>query len=255
MARRTAVRHALKVVPWPSPVLLDSCHPSGRGRRVKAREATACGLALTRRTRPRQSSSEEDARRLHPLRPEAGMSDVALPEKRKVGSSTLPLTTNWGLVFSALTSVNAAQPLPCRSPSSDYGCPCVTVVGRSLSHADRTTRLPASGPRHLRSELAVALVSLADTHPSVFKPGICRVGTDRASVMSCRWSLLPAVDRCCRCRPPRRGGLSVREQAVRMVPESRFHLPYSACPPKSVKVGHAWVVALRLRFTSEDAQL
>jgi hypothetical protein len=41
-------------------VLLDSCHPSGRGRRVKAREATACGLALTRRTRPRQSSSEED---------------------------------------------------------------------------------------------------------------------------------------------------------------------------------------------------
>jgi hypothetical protein len=90
MARRTAVRHALKVVPWPSPVLLNSCDPSGRGGRVKAREATACGLALTRRTRPRQSSSEEDARRLRSLQPEAGMSDVALPEKRKVGGSTRP---------------------------------------------------------------------------------------------------------------------------------------------------------------------
>src|SRR5205807_9222978 len=43
------------------PVLLDSCRPSGRGCRVKAREATACGLALTRRTRPRQSSSERAA--------------------------------------------------------------------------------------------------------------------------------------------------------------------------------------------------
>ena len=43
-----------------SPILLDRCHPSGRGCRVKAREATACGLALTRRPRPRQSSSEED---------------------------------------------------------------------------------------------------------------------------------------------------------------------------------------------------
>jgi hypothetical protein len=60
MARRTAVRPALIAAPSSFPVLLDSCHPSGRGRRVKAREATACGLALTRRTRPRQSSSEED---------------------------------------------------------------------------------------------------------------------------------------------------------------------------------------------------
>ena len=45
MARRTAVRPALKAASWSSPVLLDSCCPSGRGRRVKAREATACGLA------------------------------------------------------------------------------------------------------------------------------------------------------------------------------------------------------------------
>jgi hypothetical protein len=40
MARRTAVRPALIVAPWSSPVLLDSRHPSGRGRRVKARGAT-----------------------------------------------------------------------------------------------------------------------------------------------------------------------------------------------------------------------
>ena len=60
MARRIVVRPAPMAASWSFPVLLDSCHPSGRGRRVKAREATACGLALTRRTRPRQSSSEED---------------------------------------------------------------------------------------------------------------------------------------------------------------------------------------------------
>jgi hypothetical protein len=59
MARRTAVGLRCRRV-LVLPVLLDSCHPSGRGRCVKAREATACGLALTQRTRPRQSSSEED---------------------------------------------------------------------------------------------------------------------------------------------------------------------------------------------------
>src|SRR5947207_527858 len=46
MARRTAVRPAPLTAPWSSPVFLDSCRPSGRGRRVKAREATACGLAF-----------------------------------------------------------------------------------------------------------------------------------------------------------------------------------------------------------------
>jgi len=34
------------------PRSLDSCRSLGRGRRVKARQATACGLALTRRTGP-----------------------------------------------------------------------------------------------------------------------------------------------------------------------------------------------------------
>jgi len=70
MARRIVVRPALMAASWSSPILLDSCRPSGRGRRVKAREATACGLALTRRPRPRQSSSEEDgAVRRAPLAP------------------------------------------------------------------------------------------------------------------------------------------------------------------------------------------
>jgi len=59
MARQTEFQSAL-MAPWSSPVLLDSCRLSGRGRCVKAREATACGLALTQRTRPRQSGSEED---------------------------------------------------------------------------------------------------------------------------------------------------------------------------------------------------
>ena len=54
MARRTMVPPALMAVSWSFPVLLDSCRLSGRGRRVKAREATACGSALTRRTRPTQ---------------------------------------------------------------------------------------------------------------------------------------------------------------------------------------------------------
>jgi len=138
MARRTAVRPALMAVSWSSPVLLDSCRPSGHGRRVKAREATACGLALTRRTRPRQSSGEEDARRLHSLWPEAEMADDTLPEKRKVDSSILSLTTGFRLVSSALTRANTDWTLSCPQPSSNHDCPCVTVVGCSLSHADRT---------------------------------------------------------------------------------------------------------------------
>jgi hypothetical protein len=42
-------------------------------------------------------------------------------------------------------------------PPSDHDCPCVTVVGRSLSHADRTPCLRALGSRHLRPELAAPL--------------------------------------------------------------------------------------------------
>jgi hypothetical protein len=62
------------------------------------------------------------------------MPDVALPEKRKVGGSTPPLTTRCELVSSALTSANAYSVLWCPQASSDHDCPCVTVVGRSLLH-------------------------------------------------------------------------------------------------------------------------
>jgi hypothetical protein len=37
-------------------------------------------------------------------------------------------------------------------PPSDHDCPCVTVVGRSLSHADRTPCLRAPGSRPLRPD-------------------------------------------------------------------------------------------------------
>jgi hypothetical protein len=94
---------------------------------------------------------------------------LLLPEKRKVGSSTLPLTTSFGLVSSALTSANAEWSLSRLSPSNDHECPCVTVVGHSLSHADRTPCLRALGSPPLRPELAVALV--LTRRPSVFQAG------------------------------------------------------------------------------------
>jgi hypothetical protein len=83
--------------------------------------------------------------------------DITVPEKRKAGGSIPPLTTSFGLVLSTLTSANADLALSCPQPSSDHDRPCVTVVGRSLSHVDRTSRLRASGLRPLRPELAVAL--------------------------------------------------------------------------------------------------
>src|SRR5271165_4530341 len=60
------------------------------------------------------------------------------PEKRKVDSSILSLTTTYGRVRSALTSANAYLALSCPQPSDDRSCPCVTVVRHPLSHADRT---------------------------------------------------------------------------------------------------------------------
>jgi hypothetical protein len=65
------------------------------------------------------------------------------PEKRKVGSSTLPLTTSSGRVSSALTSVNADRAFRCLSLPSDHDYLCMPVVGRSVSHADRTSCLGA----------------------------------------------------------------------------------------------------------------
>ena len=82
---------------------------------------------------------------------------VCQPEKRKVDSSILSLTTSFGQGSSALISANADPALSYPQPSSDHDCPCVTVVGRSLSHADRTSRLRAPGSRPLWPELAALL--------------------------------------------------------------------------------------------------
>jgi hypothetical protein len=59
-------------------------------------------------------------------------------EKRKVGSSILPLITTHPVVLAVLTSANAYSAPSCRYQLSDHGCPCVTGVCRPLSHADRT---------------------------------------------------------------------------------------------------------------------
>ena len=64
------------------------------------------------------------------------------PSSQQAGSSSTPpcrasgSTTTGATSSSALTSVNADPVLLCSQPPSDHGCPCVTVVGRSLSHAD-----------------------------------------------------------------------------------------------------------------------
>jgi hypothetical protein len=59
-------------------------------------------------------------------------------EKLKVGSSILPLITTHPVVLAVLTSANAYSAPSCRYQLSDHGCPCVTGVCRTLSHADRT---------------------------------------------------------------------------------------------------------------------
>jgi len=62
-----------------------------------------------------------------------------------------------------------------------------------------------SGPksRHLARHTRLLVSDLP-----LFRPDISPVGADRASVMRCRWSLLPAVGCCCcchRCCQPRSG--------------------------------------------------
>ena len=117
------------------------------------------------------------------------MPGVALLEKRKVDSSILSLTTSFGLVSSALTSVNADPALLCLQPPSDHDYPYVTVVGRLLSHADRTPCLRARGPRPLRPELSVALLT---RRPSVFQAG--HIPSWRGSCE--RYALLPVAAAC-----------------------------------------------------------
>jgi hypothetical protein len=64
MARLLGVQPALMTVPRSSPVLLDSCRPSGRGRCARLAKRPRAAWPLTRRPRPRQSSSEDDAHHL-----------------------------------------------------------------------------------------------------------------------------------------------------------------------------------------------
>ena len=61
-------------------------------------------------------------------------------QKRKVDSSILSLTTDYGSVFCALTCANACLVRSCSWPSNDRCCPSRTVVRRLLSHVDRTPR-------------------------------------------------------------------------------------------------------------------
>jgi hypothetical protein len=70
-----------------------------------------------------------------------------------------------------LTSTDADWAPSCPQLSSDHDCPCVTVVGRSLSHADRTSRLGASVSRPLRPELAPPRCAVLTRRPSVFQAG------------------------------------------------------------------------------------
>ena len=158
MARRTAVRHTLKVVvPWPPPPSSIAAIPQAV-RRVEAHAATACGLALTRRTRPRQSSSEEDARRLRSFQPEAGTSGRRSPIRGRSAVRLCPYAS-FGLVSNALTSANVGRPFSCLQLPSDHDCPCVTVVGRSLSHAvPPCSRIGTPSPRNSGTEGRLLIV-------------------------------------------------------------------------------------------------
>ncbi|MFZ0002273.1 MAG: hypothetical protein WAK76_22500 [Trebonia sp.] len=111
---------------------------------------------------------------------------IPIPEKRKVGSSTLPLTTSFRLVSSTLTRENANWALSCPQLSTDHDFPCVTVVGRSLSHADRTSRLRVLASGHLHHRRG-------DRWPNHRGHGILRMVTKRAQVGERRWPMAAAV--------------------------------------------------------------
>ncbi len=109
------------------------------------------------------------------------MPDVALPEKRKVDSSILSLTTSFGQVSSALTSANADWALSYLRPSTDHDCPCVTVVSRSLSHADRTAwHIPSRHATCERSALRVVLATGPGLAPGKRGLGCPQAGPRRA---------------------------------------------------------------------------
>ena len=166
MARRTAVRPALMAVPWSSPVLLDSCHPSGRGRRVKAREATACGSALTRRSWPRQSSSEVDGARLcqirRPNRTSLGYEQYDEDLRRRPGSPVDRLTSASGRQASALNPSVSPMLRPFRAP-----IPAADLQGPSRPTGDPEPRQRYPRPLPYQIISAGRRASLmADRRPS-----------------------------------------------------------------------------------------
>jgi hypothetical protein len=142
MSRRTVVRPGLMAASWSSPVLLDSCLPSGRGCRVKAREATACGLALTRRTRPRQSSSEEGGTTsLEGF----GSGGVGQLECRSGGVAMYPrVTVNDSVVLS--DRARSGHGVCCRARRLDLGG-LVLVAAQRATHYEgvlvRCSRVPS----------------------------------------------------------------------------------------------------------------
>jgi len=72
--------HRLNALVLPVPSQVQD--PLGRGRRVQARAATACGLALTRRTRPGQSCAEGKAPPQPPTASNPRNRGQAGPERR-----------------------------------------------------------------------------------------------------------------------------------------------------------------------------
>jgi hypothetical protein len=61
-----------------------------------------------------------------------------LPEKRKVDSSILSLTTSTGHTCKALTSDNVSHDHGLLEQPYDPGCPFVTVLRRAMLHAGCT---------------------------------------------------------------------------------------------------------------------
>jgi hypothetical protein len=80
-------------MPYLSPVPLVGADPLGRGRRVKARKTTACGSALTRRTRPGQSSAEGTSHPSHqPQPPTASNPGNSLASRPRAQDAQRPST-------------------------------------------------------------------------------------------------------------------------------------------------------------------
>jgi hypothetical protein len=162
MARRTEVRPALMAASWSSPVLLDSCHPSGRGRRVKAREATACGLALTRQTRPRQLSSEEEGTTLPDPPTEPYVAGLCEPYDVRLCRLGLFLVAALTSADRRRAFVPGPQCLPRPNPSRRVLCtnPCTNQPTRLAGSCRPACRPVGRGPRRSQTALAARVAAV-----------------------------------------------------------------------------------------------